>query len=185
TPPPRPDLAVRVWYRVDRFGTGNGMTVDRDLQHLTARYPGHQHVGVLVELLDRDPFHRGQRALAGAPWPRLYFLPDPPGQGAFRAGSLPLAVVTVPAGRSGSAASRVGAEYCRCAGRDGWSRPLAASFGWWSATGGASTSPSAAATAPCASAGASGSGSPTCTSRLNRNPTDSSLIPSSMVANIS
>ena len=27
----------------------------------------------------------------GAPWQRLYFLPDPQGQGAFRAGSLPIA----------------------------------------------------------------------------------------------
>src|SRR5712691_9891340 len=52
-----------------------------------------------------------QRAACGAPWQRLYFLPEPHGHGALRPGS-PLEVAEEVV-RSAVAESSVGAEYCR------------------------------------------------------------------------
>ena len=70
-----------------------------------------------------------QRAPAGAPWHLLYFLPEPQGQGALRPGSPPLTAAPPVAGASGSAASNVGAEYCRLSERPCACSPFAVSAG--------------------------------------------------------
>ena len=150
-----------------------------------------------------QPVSRRLRRPPGAPWQRLYFLPEPQGQGALRDGPPPTAWpgargarrwrparrashrrAPTPIAERGAARlpsrpppapaspSMVGAEYCSALRRRG-RRP-----GPW--PGSPRASRTAAAARPRSGRRSTGGASSTWTSRLNRKPTASSLMPSSI-----
>src|SRR5439155_11873463 len=139
----------------------------------------------------------------GRPWQRLYFLREPQGQGALRETSpppdcwAPVVRLAAPVREPGRAPERApervpGPDWPRpragAAGAESWTRtppepasPSMTGAEYWSCWGGRTTPRPLALISGWAACSAGASS--TWTSRLNRNPTASSLMPSSICRN--